>query len=31
MPLVITCMQVARNTSKNGKNKTKSFKTPKKR
>ena len=26
MPLVITCMQVAGNTSKNGKNKTKLFK-----
>jgi hypothetical protein len=30
MPLVITCMQVAGNTSKNGKNKTTSFKTKKK-
>ena len=29
MPLVITFMQVAGNTSKNGKNKTKSFKTKK--
>ena len=29
MPLVITCMQVAGNTSKNGKNKTKSFKAKK--
>ena len=30
MPLVITCMQVAGNMSKNGKNKTKSFKAKKK-